>query len=259
MRLDVKDLTFRYNLEKSVFQNVSFSLAGGDCLFLLGPNGIGKTTLFKVLLGILKADNGKILLDNKDISTWTRKKAAQYIGYVPQQHNPPFAYTVLEVVLIGRTPHLSKFGVPSKNDEEIAMKAIESVGLSHLANKSYTSISGGERQLVLIARALTQQPKILIMDEPTSNLDYGNQFKVMNNLRILTKMGIAVIISTHMPDHAIRYGTKAALMKDGIIYSIGKPDEVINKKNIKKLYNIDSELFNVQVRDENVFKVCVPY
>lgn len=259
MRLDIDNLTFRYNLEKTVFQNISFSLNEGECLFLLGPNGIGKTTLFKVLLGILKPAKGTITLDNKDISCWTRKKVAQYIGYVPQHHNPPFSYTVLEVVLMGRTPHLNRFDMPSKNDEEIALKAIESIGLSHLANKSYTNISGGERQLVLIARALTQQPKILIMDEPTSNLDYGNQFKVMNHLQTLTKMGIGVIISTHMPDHAIRYGTKAALMKNGMIYSIGEPNEVINKKNIKELYNIDSELINVQVSDENKFKVCIPY
>lgn len=259
MRLEVNSLTFGYDAEKKVFNDVSFALDQGECMFLLGPNGIGKTTLFKVLLGILKVEGGRIRLDDQDISSWSRKKVAQYIGYVPQHHNPPFSYTVLEVVLMGRTPHLKRFDMPSAKDEKIAMEAIESLGLGHLAHKCYTNISGGERQLVLIARALTQQPKILIMDEPTSNLDYGNQFKVLNHLKTLRDMGISLIISTHMPDHAIRYGTQAALMKHGDIYSIGDPSEVINKKNIRELYNIDSELVNVQVSNENQFKVCIPY
>ncbi|MFA9422076.1 MAG: ABC transporter ATP-binding protein, partial [Sedimentibacter sp.] len=212
-----------------------------------------------VILGILKPEAGKILLDNQNISDWSRKNVAQFIGYVPQHHNPPFAYSVFEVVLMGRTPYLNHFEMPSKKDEKIALDAIESMGLIDLKDKSYTNISGGERQLVLIARALTQQPKILIMDEPTSNLDYGNQFKVMNHLKRLTKMGIGIIISTHIPDHAIRYGTKAVLMNKGIISCLGCPEDVINKKNLKDLYNIDSKLINVQIDDNSNFKVCVPY
>lgn len=257
MKFELKHLSFQYG-EKAIFEDISFSTDTGDVLFLLGPNGTGKTTLFKVMLGILKAQKGYLYLDDEEISHWPRKKIAQFIGYVPQHHNPPFPFSVLEVVLMGRTPYLNNFAVPSKKDINIACEAMESLGIIHLKDENYTRLSGGERQMVLIARALTQNPKILIMDEPTSNLDYGNQIKVLSYIRRLASKDLSVVISTHMPDHALRYATKIALMKEGKILASGKPDNVITGESIKKIYAVDAKLVRIFLRSSKSVQVCVP-
>lgn len=257
MRFEAVNLAFSYE-DKPVLSNASLAVETGEVLFLLGPNGSGKTTLLKIMLGILKQSKGHILFNNEDISSWSRKKLSTHIGYVPQTHNPPFAFSVLEVVLMGRTPYLSNFSVPSRKDLIIACKALESLGIAHLKNRSYTGISGGERQLVLISRALAQQPKVLIMDEPTSNLDYGNQLMVLNHVSRLAGNGMGILISSHVPDYALRYSTKTALMKKGCIEVCGDPDDVINSDSLHSLYGVNVKLTDVPLDDERCTKVCVP-
>lgn len=257
MRLNVKGLTNGYAAD-NVFTDISFSVKTGEILCLLGPNGVGKTTLFKTILGNLKPREGDIFLNDQDITRWSRRKTARHIGYVPQHHNPSFPFTVFDVVLMGRTPYLKNFTVPSQKDRDIAHSAIESLDIGYLANKNYTNISGGERQLVLIARALTQEPELLIMDEPTANLDFGNQIKILKRIESLAKEGKGVIISTHIPDHALRYATKVALMKENRLFDFGFPHQLLNEETLKEIYGIDIKVIDTNVIDDKYVKVCVP-
>lgn len=257
MRFDAEELSFSYE-GKPVLNSASLSVKTGEVFFLLGPNGSGKTTLLKIMLGILRPLQGRVLLNNIDISAWPQKKLAAHIGYVPQNHTPPFAFSVLEVVLMGRTPYLSSFTVPSHEDLNISCNALETLGISHLKSRSYAAVSGGERQLVLIARALAQQPDFLIMDEPTSNLDYSNQHMVLDHISRLAENGIGILISSHVPDYALRYSTNAALMKDGTVVAAGLSRDVINSDSLKMLYGIHVKVVDVLLEEERHTKICVP-
>ena len=197
---------------KPVLENLSFSVKGGESLCLLGPNGVGKTTLFRSMLGFLKPLAGTIMLDGQDIASWSSRMLAQKIGYVPQNHTPPFAYPVLDVVTIGRLSRISPVASPSAHDVDVAMASLERLGVAHLADKLYTQISGGERQMVLIARALAQEPEMLVMDEPTASLDYGNQVKVLRQISRLAREGMSIIMTTHFPDHAFLCASKVGLI-----------------------------------------------
>lgn len=256
MKLEVSNLSFKY--EKTlIFKDVSFDVSDGEILCLLGPNGTGKTTLFKAILGLHKAEQGKILLDGQNIKDWSRSKLAQYIGYVPQNHIPPFPFRVIDVILMGRTAYLKPYESPTKKDIEIALEAMETLNILYLKDKVYTEISGGERQLVLIARALTQKPQILIMDEPTANLDFGNQIKVLQHIKDLTDKGLAIIMSTHYPDHALQYASKVALMKNNGINSIGIPHEIVTEKSLTDIYGVDVRIVDASISNNREIKVCV--
>lgn len=256
MKLEVSNLSFKY--EKTlIFKDVSFEVNDREILCLLGPNGTGKTTLFKAILGLHKAEQGKILLDGQNIKDWSRSKIAQYIGYVPQNHVPPFPFRVIDVILMGRTAYLKPYESPTKKDIEIALEAMGILNILYLKDKIYTEISGGERQLVLIARALTQKPQILVMDEPTANLDFGNQIKVLQHIKELTDKGLAIIMSTHYPDHALQYATKVALMKNNGINSIGNPQEIVTEKSLTDIYGVDVRIVDASISNNREVKVCV--
>ncbi|MGP7816784.1 ABC transporter ATP-binding protein [Niallia sp. 01092] len=241
-----------------VIKDISLQIKSGEILSLLGPNGVGKTTFFKTILGFLKLQSGEILLDGENIKNWSRKRLAQAVGYVPQAHNVPFPFTVLDVVTMGRTAHLGPFSSPSSSDVEIAEEMIEALQISFLRNKIYSKISGGERQLVLIARALTQQPGILIMDEPTSNLDFGNQIRVLQQIKRLSEQGLAVIMTTHFPDHAFLCSTKAALLQKNREFIIGKVDDVVTEENLKSAYGINVGIMMKETEEEETIKTVVP-
>ena len=255
MLLELKSVSCGYG-KVPVFQNISFSVERGQTLCLLGPNGIGKTTLFKTILGLLPPLVGEVLLSGKNIATWDIGQRARCIAYAPQAHTPPFPFTVRDVVLMGRAAHIKSLGTPGKKDRQIAAESLEMLGIAHLAQKIYTKISGGERQLVLLARAITQKPELLCMDEPTASLDFGNQVLVMNRIRALRTAGITVIMTTHAPSHAFYCADRTAIMGRDGIFSIGRTNDVITEEQLEKLYGVQAKIVGYDDVPES--RTCVP-
>lgn len=249
--IDAKNISFSYQ-KKEILQNIDFKLYKGDILSLVGKNGCGKTTLLKILLGILKAE-GNIKIFSKNINEYKNKELAKLISYVPQTHQIPFDYTVFDVVLMGRLAHINLFSNYSQNDKDIALKNIEKVGILHLKDNIYSQISGGERQLTFIARALTQNAKIIFMDEPVTGLDYGNQLKLLKFLKELSKEGYTFVKTTHYPDHALYASNKVLMLKDGKVLDYGTVEEKLTAQNIKNLYDVDVDI----ISKEN-YKFCIP-
>lgn len=260
MRLAVQGLGFGYP-SKAVGRNASFALEAGEVLCLLGPNGSGKTTLFKTILGLLPPQGGTVSLAEQDIASWSHRQIAQVMGYVPQAHVAYFPFTVIETVLMGRTAHMNLFASPSRHDLAVAEQALATLGISHLRDVIYTRTSGGERQLALIARALAQEPRILVMDEPTASLDFGNQMLVLDQIRTLAKTGIGIILSTHDPDHAFLCANRVAMLHEGTLVRLGSPDETITSESLKLLYGIDVNVLEVSAHagsSGGAVHVCVP-
>jgi len=236
----VKELTFGYD-EKLVLDHLSFEVSKGEILAVLGPNGSGKTTLLKCLNMLLKP-KGSFFIESFDISKLNKKEIAKFVGYVPQMHSPVFPYKVIDVVVSGRAPHLG-FSMPTKQDYNDAHNVLDKLGLTHLADRPYTQLSGGQLRLVLIARALVQQPKVLLLDEPTSHLDLKNRVLVLKILRAITSEGITVIMSGHDPSLASIFSDKILLMRNGKIVSYGETKDVLNRENIAKVYGVNVEIF----------------
>lgn len=255
MLLELKSVACGYG-GKPIFRDISFSVARGETLCLLGPNGVGKTTLFKTILGLLSPLAGEIFLSGEDMSVWTAEERARRIAYVPQAHTPPFPFTVHDVVVMGRAAHIGILGIPGKKDHKIADDAIEMLGIGHLAQKIYTKISGGERQLVLLARAIAQQPQLLCMDEPTASLDFGNQVLVMNRIRTLSAAGITVIMTTHAPSHAFYCADRTAVMGQDRVFFVGRTNETITEERLEKLYGVTAKIIGYADIPET--RTCVP-
>jgi iron complex transport system ATP-binding protein len=235
--LEVDRLAYGFP-DRILGRDLGFALADGEVLCVLGPNGSGKTTLFRTLLGLLAPHAGAIRLDGAPLAGLSRGAVARRIGYVPQAHAGYFAYSVREMVLMGRTAHVSPFAVPGARDREVASSSLESLGIAHLAERPFTAISAGERQLALVARALAQEPRLLVMDEPTASLDFGNQVRVLEHIRRLATRGIAVLFSTHDPDHALLCAKRALLLAEGRALEIGAPREVIRPDTLQRLYGV---------------------
>lgn len=249
--LEVRKLFFSFN-DKEILKNISFDLNKGDVLSLVGKNGCGKTTLLKLLLGIYKSKN-TIKIYDKYIEEYTNKDLAKLISYVPQTHQIPFDYKVLDVVLMGRLAHLNFFSSYSKKDIDICKEALKKIKASYLEDKIYSRISGGERQLVFIARALAQESKIIFMDEPVTGLDYGNQFELLKLIKSLAKEGYTFIKTTHYPEHALYSSNKVLMIKDKEVLDFGNTDEKLNSSNIEKLYKVEVKILN-----EGNYKFCIP-
>jgi iron complex transport system ATP-binding protein len=258
MRLSVEKLAFGYP-GRVIGRDASFALDAGEVLCLLGPNGSGKTTLFRTVLGLLPGQGGAVRLDGADIAGWSRQDMARAMGYVPQAHTAYFPFTVIETVLMGRTARMGLFATPSHADVAVAERMLEQLRIAHLRDAIYTRISGGERQLTLIARALAQEPSILVMDEPTASLDFGNQMLVLSHIRSLARHGIAVVLSTHDPDHAFFCADRVALLKDGRLVRVGTPEDVITAETLHDLYGVDVEVMERAAPDgHGRLRVCVP-
>ncbi|MBB6262073.1 iron complex transport system ATP-binding protein [Paenochrobactrum gallinarii] len=238
MKLSAENLSFGYG-KRIIAQNINLSVAQGEVLCLLGANGAGKTTLFKTLLGLIKPHSGRITLDNAPLEQLSLHQRARKIAYVPQAHNALFPFDVLDVVIMGAAAQLSLTTKPSASEMQEALRLLERFNMAHLADKAYTEISGGERQIVLIARALMQKAQILVMDEPTASLDYGNQLRILQQIKELSKSGISVILSTHNPDHVFICADQVALLHQGALIASGTPQAVITPENLKKIYQID--------------------
>lgn len=254
MSIEVKNLNFSYD-DRQILFDVSFSAEKGEFLSILGPNGVGKSTLFRCVLGLLSGYTGQVLIDGRDAKSLSVRESARHIAYIPQSSAPAFNYSVFDIVLMGRTSGLSTFRTPKTEDREKCHWALEKVGISHLENRCYHRLSGGERQLVLIARALAQDAPILMLDEPTANLDFGNQLRVLTQARELAREGYTVIQTTHHPEQSYQFSDKILALQHGRVLTWGTPDQVLTEKTMKDLYNVDVEILSLQ---NDKTRVCVP-
>lgn len=257
MLLEINDVYGGYG-NGDIIQGVSCCADRGDVLCLVGPNGCGKTTLFRLLLGSIPVSRGSITIDGREIRTLPPKEIARQVAYIPQYHTPVFAYTVLDVVTMGRAAHFSAFETPKPADREAAFAALEKVSALHLANKKYTALSGGQRQLILIARAICQSASVFVMDEPAANLDYANHQLLMDVIADLAGRGYCIVMSTHSPEHPFSVGSKVLLMKSGRVAGFGPPKEVITPQNLQSVYDIEMDVVAIRDRYGVERTICLP-
>lgn len=236
--IEVRDLTLGYRKSAPVLKNVSLAVRMGEVVNILGPNGCGKTTLLKAMLGFLPPPPGRVLLDGTPLERFARRDLARRLAYVPQSHRGVFPYSARDVVLMGRTVH-SPWLRFSDEDRARAEAALLRVRMGHVADRSYLELSGGERQLVLIARALAQDCPYLAMDEPVGGLDYGNQFRFLDLIRSIAAAGPAVILTTHHPEQAVFLGGRALLMKQGRVVGDGPVGELVTRSRVRSLYDLE--------------------
>lgn len=246
----IKNLNFHYPKNtRKVLKDVSLELSKGEILSILGPNGSGKTTLLNCMIGLLKPQSGEIFIEGESINKLKIKEVARRVSYVPQMHIPTFDYSVLEIVLMGRASKLNLFEGPSKSDREFCLEILEDMGLSSLKEKSYLEISGGERQQALIARAIAQEPKAILFDEPTAHLDYGNQYKVLKSIKKMSEKGYGIIMTTHNPEHALLLDDAVALVSKNGHVECGKSQEILTEERLKQVYQRDLRLMRIQELD----------
>ena len=254
MSIEVKDLSFSYS-ERPVLHNINFSVGRGEFLSILGPNGVGKSTLFRCVLGLLSGYTGQVLVDGTDSRTFSTREAAKHIAYIPQSSRSIFNYSVFDIVLMGRTSGLATFRSPGKADRELCHWAMEKVGITRLADRCFHRLSGGEQQLVLIARALVQKAPILMLDEPTANLDFGNQLLVLEQARSLAREGYSVIQTTHHPEQSYMFSDRILAIQNGRVLVEGAPKTVLTEENIRSLYGVDVDVVSLY---HDSARICIP-
>lgn len=252
MILSGHKLTIGYK-DRVVGRDLDIALSTGEVLVLLGPNGGGKTTLLKTLLGLLAPKAGEIRLGERPLASYASRERARLIAYVPQSHAATFAFTVETVVLMGRTAHGGLFSRPSAADHVVASRALERFGIAHLRERPYTMISGGERQLALLARALAQEPQFVILDEPTASLDFGNQGRVLREIRALAASGHGVLFTTHDPNHAMRAADRAYLLRAGMLVGEGAVQTILAREQLEALYGAPVQRVVDRDSDESAF------
>lgn len=256
MILELRGLSCGYG-RRVVLSDVDLHITAGENLCLLGPNGVGKTTLFRTILGAIDPMAGEILVDGKSLVGKSRRQRARVMAYVPQAHTAPFPFHVMDVVLTGRTAHISLTASPSHHDKEVARAALARMGIADLADRPYTELSGGERQLVLIARALAQEPRVLIMDEPSSHLDFGNQVRLLSLIKsLVTESDLAVLMSSHFPNHAFACASRVGLIKEGRLMALGSPTEVLTETSLEDIYGIPVRILEGDPQTDPALKVC---
>lgn len=254
MTLDVQDLAFSYGPGARSLQRISLQAGRGDILCILGPNGSGKTTLLRCLTGGLQPLSGRIEIAGRDLCALSARELARLMAYVPQSTQSVFGHQVLDIVLMGRSAHLSPFRTPGKDDIEIARGALARVGAAHLAERSFSTISGGEKQLCLLARAIAQQTELLLLDEPAASLDFGNQARILDILAGLAADGLAIIMTTHHPDHAQQIGTSILAMRAGEAVATGQVSILLDDDFLSGLYGTPIRI----IRNPEGFAACQP-
>ena len=254
MAVEVKNLSFSYG-EKNILQNISFSVEKGTFASVLGPNGAGKSTLFRCILGLLPDYSGEVLINGKNRTQLSVREASRQIAYIPQSSHSLFHYSVMEIVLMGRTSHTSFLGNPGREDERLCYNALERIGIGHLKEQCFQKLSGGEQQLVLIARALAQDAPVLLLDEPTANLDFGNQLLVLEQAKQLAQEGYTVIQTTHNPEQSYLFSDRILALERGTVIADGKPSEVLTDGIMKQLYHADVKIISLY---EDAARMCIP-
>ena len=245
--LRVDDLRFAYDGERRlVLDGVSLRLGRSEVLAILGPNGAGKTTLLHVLLGILKAESGRIWLDGRELSVFSRSEISRVVGLVPQFEHVAFEYTAEEYVLMGRAPHLGMLDLPTQDDTRLAMEALGQLGLLALRHRSMLELSGGERQMVVLARALAQQARLLLMDEPLAHLDLSNKARILAVIRQLSETGVAIVFTTHEPDMVQGVAHRLLLMREGQVVASGPTQAVLTSEALTQTYGVPIRVIDVE-------------
>lgn len=254
--LAIENASFSYDGKRDIFTDLNYSITTNQVFCILGPNGIGKSTLLRSMMNLYPLRKGRILLDEKDIRQYPPQELAKKISLIPQNYTFSFPYKVLDIVLMGRTPHLNGMARPSDEDYEKAVAAIEELGLGDLIYRPCTGLSGGQMQLVMLAQAIAQEAEFLMMDEPTSHLDYGKQMQTLEIVADMRRRHFGVIMTTHDPSHAFLVGDKVAIMNGGGFAAVGTPDEVITEESLRMLYELDVRILTVDGGAAR--KVCVP-
>ena len=258
MKLEVRDAHIGYETGKAIQRFVNFTVESGEVCCVLGPNGCGKSTMFKSVLGLIPLLSGKATVDGDDISGWSASRLADTMAYVSQSHTPPFPYQVKDVVLLGRVNKVGYLGQPTANDYHIVENAMVDMGVYDLRDEVYTDISGGELQLVMIARALAQPPQMLVLDEPTAALDYGNVVRVIDKVRELAKKGFAVIMTTHSPDHAFMCNSNVLLLQKDNPMKFGRAVDIITERNMKQAYGVNVKIVEFVNTKGEIMRMCAP-
>ena len=254
--LEVRDLRTGYD-KTEIVHGISFTVGTGEFVCVLGPNGCGKTTTLKTVLGLIEPMAGSIEMDGVSTVHMREAERAKRFAYIPQTHTPPFPFTVADVVILGRTPYINSLAVVSDEDKRVAFDCMERMGVTQFADRPYTELSGGQQQLVLIARALTQEPQLLVMDEPTASLDFGNQQLVLQQMRHLADAGTSVLMVTHDPDHALFCAHRVVVMEEGRIIAEGDPKRVLSAQCLNRIYNSNVKVLDVDL-DGTTQRVCIP-
>lgn len=257
MRIKVDNISFHYKKDTPVFRHLSFGIEPGKVVFLLGHNGVGKTTLFKCMLGILHPQEGEVLVDGTPVRSLSSMEVARKISYIPQAHFPTFNHLVIDVVVMGAMNRLNIYQTPGPEEETRAMEALQLLGIEHLAYKGYGEISGGERQLVLIARAVVQGSDTFLMDEPCSSLDYGNQLLILQHCVNLAASGKSILISSHNPEHTLWFSDHVIVMHDHEILCNGPTGEILTAEVLSTIYRIPIQITEAGEGDHRR-SVCLP-
>ena len=254
MGIEVKNLSFSY-ADRPVLRGISFRAERGEFLSILGPNGVGKSTLFRCVLGLLSGYRGQVLVDGVDARQFSPRESARHIAYIPQSSHPAFNYRVFDIALMGAASAVPILGTPGREQRERCRWALEKIGISHLADRCYHRLSGGEQQLVLIARALVQNAPILMLDEPTANLDFGNQLRVLEQVRSLAREGYTVIQTTHHPEQSYLFSDRILALQNGRVLLEGPPAQVLTKQVLRELYGVEVDVVSLY---EDRVRACVP-
>jgi len=235
---------YRHN-GKTIMSDVSVDIKPGSVMAILGPNGAGKTTLLKLALGRLQPQEGQILLNGKALESYSRRELGRWIGLVPQGEHLPYDYSLMEYVVLGRAPYLKPLEMPGEADCQAAKQALEKVGLGAYHLRPVTRLSGGEQQMVLVARALAQQPKLLLLDEPTAHLDLKNKYRLIELLRKLVSQGVTILFTTHEPEIASILATDLVLIRDGHIIHTGTLDDTLTGDRLSDAYQMPVKVVKV--------------
>lgn len=259
MKLALRDVEIGYDPKKSIQRHISLTAESGSVTCLLGPNGCGKTTLVKTILGEVPLIGGNITADGDDVTKWGAARLSDTIAYVAQKHEQPFPFQVKDIVMFGRIGKITSLGgQPTREDYNIVENAMMEMEIYHLRDKPYMDISGGELQMVMFARALAQEPRLMILDEPTASLDYGNAVRVIEKIRGLAASGLAVMMITHNPDHAFMTGAKVALMMRNEIMRFGPAFDIITRENIQDAYGTNIKIVEFTHNNQEVMRMCAP-